>query len=150
MKPSTSLANSDVLQARLASRLTAALGERASMLPHDIVERLRFAREQALVHARASRLRAATVRATSAAPAMTLVLGPGGAALAGPPAWWLKMANVLPVLLLIAGLVLVEDLTMRTQVLAAADIDSVLLADDLPPAAYTDPGFVEFLKAPQP
>ena len=29
------------------------------------------------------------------------------------------------------------------------DIDTALLADDLPVAAYSDPGFVEFLKAPR-
>jgi hypothetical protein len=27
-----------------------------------------------------------------------------------------------------------------------AEIDSAILADDLPPAAYTDPGFAQFLK----
>jgi hypothetical protein len=29
-------------------------------------------------------------------------------------------------------------------------IDSALLADDLPPEAYADPGFVAFLKLRQP
>ena len=33
---------------------------------------------------------------------------------------------------------------------AAAEVDAALLADDLPPEAYTDPGFGEFLKAPPP
>jgi Protein of unknown function (DUF3619) len=32
------------------------------------------------------------------------------------------------------------------QVQAAADVDMALLSDDLPPAAYTDPGFEEFLR----
>jgi len=27
-----------------------------------------------------------------------------------------------------------------------AEVDSALLTDDLPPAAYTDPGFAQFLK----
>jgi hypothetical protein len=27
-----------------------------------------------------------------------------------------------------------------------AEVDSALLTDDLPPTAYTDPGFVHFLK----
>jgi hypothetical protein len=31
----------------------------------------------------------------------------------------------------------------------AAEIDSALLADDLPPKAYSDAGFVEFLKTPR-
>jgi hypothetical protein len=29
-----------------------------------------------------------------------------------------------------------------------AEIDSALLIDDLPPAAYADPGFLQFLKNP--
>ena len=28
----------------------------------------------------------------------------------------------------------------------AAEVDAALLTDDLPPAAYTDPGFAQFLK----
>ena len=31
----------------------------------------------------------------------------------------------------------------------AAEIDALLLSDDLPPGAYADPGFVEFLKKPR-
>jgi hypothetical protein len=30
--------------------------------------------------------------------------------------------------------------------MAAAEIDAQLLSDTLPPAAYSDPGFAEFLK----
>jgi hypothetical protein len=37
---------------------------------------------------------------------------------------------------------------MQEQVDAAAEIDAALLADDLPPAAYSDPGFLAFLKNP--
>jgi hypothetical protein len=29
-----------------------------------------------------------------------------------------------------------------------AEVDAALLTDDLPPTAYTDPGFVHFLKLP--
>jgi len=33
------------------------------------------------------------------------------------------------------------------QVHAAAEVDSQLLADALPPSAYTDPGFAEYLRS---
>jgi hypothetical protein len=56
----------------------------------------------------------------------------------------------MPLAVLVAGLVLIQLWSDREQVLAAAEIDSVLLADDLPPAAWTDPGFREYLKAPPP
>ena len=35
------------------------------------------------------------------------------------------------------------------QIAAAAEIDADLLTDSVPPAAYNDPGFLEFLKSPQ-
>jgi hypothetical protein len=55
-----------------------------------------------------------------------------------------------PLLVLVAGLMLISQWTVREQVLAAADVDTVLLSDDLPPDAYADPGFTEFLKSPLP
>lgn len=143
MNTSTSYTGTDVLQARLAARLAAGLGEQASNLPHDVAERLRFARELAVQRAREQRV---------AVPAAVLVPGAnGGAALLGgpPPRWW-RLAAVLPLLVLVSGLVLINHWSAREQVLAAADIDSSLLADDLPPAAYADPGFAEFLKSPTP
>jgi hypothetical protein len=57
---------------------------------------------------------------------------------------------VLPLVVLVAGLVAIDQWSTREQVLAAAEIDSQLLADDLPPDAYGDPGFAEFLRSPPP
>ena len=50
---------------------------------------------------------------------------------------------------LAAGLLLIEHWQSNAQIAAAAEIDANLLADDLPPGAYSDPGFVEFLKSPR-
>ena len=49
------------LQARLAGQFAAILSESARCLPHDITERLRFGREQALAKAREVRLAAQVV-----------------------------------------------------------------------------------------
>jgi hypothetical protein len=132
------------LQARLATRLAAGLGEELDSLPHDICERLRIAREQAVSRARELR---SPQRAGAVAPGVVAV-GAGMAVLGGPSLWWRRLAAVLPLLVLLGGLVLISDRTTHEQVRAAADIDSVLLADDLPPAAYSDPGFAEYLKTP--
>jgi Protein of unknown function (DUF3619) len=132
----------EALELRFAARLAAGLTERAAATPHDITERLRFAREKAVAHARESR--------RAGAAAVVLSSGRGGAALGGPPAWWQRVASVLPLLVLAAGLLLINERVAQEQVQAAAEIDAVLLADDLPPEAYTDPGFAEFLKTPQP
>ncbi len=146
MKTNFPYSDVDALQARLAARLVAGLGERAAALPHDIGERLRVGREQAILRARDARLKAPAV-----APAFAGAGVAGGAIrLGGPSPWWQRMASALPLLVLLAGLLLIDQWNTREQMLAAADIDAVLLADDLPPAAYTDPGFGEFLRSPQP
>jgi hypothetical protein len=131
----------DARQARFALRLTARLTEHSMALDPDLSERLRFARETALDRARAVRAaeRATDVRVSHGGAALLAGNGPG---------WWLKFASALPVLALVAGLVLIQRWQDDTQIAVAAEVDAALLADDLPPRAYSDAGFVEFLKAP--
>ncbi len=136
------------VEARVATRLAAGLSELSETVPHDIGERLRVAREQALVATRAAR-RAAVVGHTT-----TTVLGvsSGGAAVLDSMSGstsprWQRAASLLPLAGLLVGLVLIEHKVQREQVHAAAVIDVQLLADDLPPSAYSDPGFVEFLRS---
>ena len=132
------------LQARFAGLLTAALSERAATLPHDIEERLRFGREQALLKARAA-------RQAVAAGVQVVGLSRGGAMTLGQSApWWQRAFSLAPLALIVGGMVMIEQWTLREQVLAVADVDAVLLADDLPPTAYSDPGFGEFLRSPPP
>jgi len=137
--PPSALADHEVLEARFAGRVASALGEGASAAPHDISERLRFARERAL--ARAREVRRAPVAVGIAAGPVALLAG-------GPSPWWLRLATWFPLVLLVCGLVAIEEWTAQEQVLAAAEIDAVLLTDDLPPDAWADPGFREFLKSP--
>ena len=129
------------LEARLALRLVSDLNARP--LPQGVQERLRVAREQALARAqqvRATRLSSPVGVSRSGA----LVLG------AFVP-WLQRAASVLPLLLLMGGLVAIQQWSTRERVLAAAEIDTLLLADALPPSAYGDPGFAEFLRTgPQP
>jgi hypothetical protein len=135
----------EAFEARLALRMTARLTEKTATLPQDVTERLRFAREQALQRAQASR--AAMPTASSAADN-----GSGTLSLGGPPrgaGWWMQLAAWVPLVALVAGLVLIQRLHVQSQISAAAEIDASILADDLPPAAYSDPGFVEFLKTPR-
>ncbi|MFY9513498.1 MAG: DUF3619 family protein, partial [Rubrivivax sp.] len=58
MRTTTPYTDIDALQARVASRLVAALSEQASALPHDLSERLRVAREQAVARGREQRVQA--------------------------------------------------------------------------------------------
>jgi hypothetical protein len=144
-RPGTAL-NSEALEARFALRATAHLTAQADALPQDITERLRVAREQAIQRARAVRTVAAP-QAASSRQGNTLTWP--GASQNGGSGWWVKLGAIIPLVALLAGLMLIQDWHGSNQVSAAAEIDASLLSDDLPPSAYSDPGFVEFLRSPQ-
>jgi len=133
----------DALQARFALRLTSRLSENADRVPHDIAERLRVAREQAVQRARQLRL-------VAPATAASMQVSQGSITLGQPTSWWLRLASVSPLVLLVLGLVFIQHLHDQADIHAAAEVDAALLADDLPPEAYGDPGFVAFLKQPEP
>lgn len=135
---------------RFGSRVAAGLTERSAALPHEVSERLRFAREQALARAAQARAAAATAAAAGAqvvGVGSTLALGgtPRGSRRNGSDLWAM-LASALPLLLLAAGLLLIEHGQVNEQIAAAAEVDTALLSDKLPPAAFTDPGFAEFLR----
>lgn len=132
-----STAARDAARTRFARRIVARLDEAARSIEGDLAERLRFSREQALLRARTAR------SAATAEP--TLGVTRGGGAMLGN-GWWLKLASLAPLAALVVGLVLIQQWQARTQIDAAAEVDAALLADDLPPSAYRDAGFVEFLK----
>ena len=133
------------VQARVGGQLAAVLSEGVRALPHDISERLRFSRGLALAKAREMRLapQTAPVQAAWLNSAGTLVLGGAFPGLQ-------RALSLIPLVMLVAGMVLIDRWATREQVLANADVDTVLLADDLPPTAYQDPGFIEFLRTPPP
>ena len=113
-------------------------------------ERLRFAREKALERVRAAGVAAAVPLPARAVVPVRALAGAGRGGAGGPPSsWWLRLASALPLVALIGGLVLIQQQHLHQQIAAAAEIDTDLLTDALPPTAYGDAGFVEFLKAPQ-
>jgi len=61
---------------------------------------------------------------------------------------WSRLASLLPLIALVAGLALIQNIMDDDRANELAEIDSALLVDDLPPAAYADPGFLQFLKNP--
>lgn len=140
----------DALQTRFARRIAAALDERP--LEHDIEQRLRVSRELAVSRGRAARARAASA---SVGATNVLVSGNGQATLGGGEGsggapWWVGSTTLAFVALLLLGLFAIDQMNTRAQIEAAAEIDAALLADDLPPSAYSDPGFREFVRVPLP
>ena len=134
------LLHADALEGQLALRLAGYLQRGTETLSHDVAERLRIARAQAVA-------RASQVRRAATAAAIHGQAG-GSAVLAGPPpSLWLRLASMLPLLVLVVGLVAIQRHHLAEQIRAAAEIDAALLADELPPDAYRDPGFTEFLRS---
>jgi len=129
---STSSTAEDQFGQRVIARLSAGNRE----LPHDIGERLRVARAQAVAARKLPpQLRTATVAVQSS---HTLTMG---------GSWWTRIGSVVPLIALVAGLIAISAMQEDDRASELAEVDSALLTGDLPPAAYTDPGFAQFLKA---
>lgn len=126
---------------RFALRVTARLSSGTDALPYDISERLRASRMQAL----AKRKVTVPVRRTAAVvvnTGSTATLGRGGEG----GSWWNALVSAVPLLALVVGLVVINIAQDERIANDVAEVDAALLTDDLPPAAYSDPGFVQFLK----
>ena len=123
---------------RFGFRVAAHLSELTDDLPHDVCERLRVARLQALAQHR----RLLGQKAVQA----SLVTGSSVATLGGPVKHWGRMGIVLPLLALVVGMFAIDVIQSDSRAKELAEIDVAILTDDLPPAAYADPGFAQFLK----
>jgi len=131
----TALAQQDLFGRAIAARLSNGTTD----LPHTVTERLRAARVQALAR-----------RKTGLQPASEVAVSAGQASLTGPdsgPGLWQRLAAVLPLLALVAGLIAIEVVQNERRASEVAEVDAALLTDTLPPSAYADPGFLQFLKS---
>lgn len=135
--------HTDTLQNRFGLRVAARLSAGAEALPHDIGERLRVAREQALAR-RKQPVAVTRVRAAGAVSrrGSTLTLGFGDDGLG----FWGRLSSAALVVLLAAGLVAINVMQEDDRTTEVAEVDAALLTDDLPPQAYADPGFLQYLK----
>lgn len=126
---------------RVGQAFARRLNEHATDLPHDISERLRAARMQALAQRKRESVKVLAPQwATAGGPEMGL----SGEGLN----LWSRLASVLPLIVLLFGLASIHVFQNEHRTNELASLDTELLTDDLPPAAYTDPGFLVFLKSP--
>ncbi len=136
----TQLTQHQQLQDRFGQRVAARLTLGAAELPYSVSERLRAARVQAIARRKPANVRtASSVLASSGAASLTL----GGEG----QTWWNRIASALPLIVLAGGLILINSVQNDRRASEVAEVDAALLTDDLPPAAYADPGFVQFLKS---
>lgn len=150
MNTNRDMQRQQTLQDRLGLRIAARLATGANGLPHEVEERLRAAREQAI----GRRRRSEAVLVPAATPARTddAALGiHGGVAVLGRPGGdplerLGRLASVALLAALAVGLVLIAVTQNEDRTREVARLDQALLTDDLPPQAYADPGFLQFLK----
>ena len=133
-----------LLQDRFALKTVSHLSAGAADLPYDISERLRAARAQAISQRKIAKpLAVSTVVNAGSSAALTWGtdedLG-----------WWGRIGSVLPLIALVVGLLAINNFQSDKRVYELAEVDSALLTDELPPAAFADAGFVQFLKNTRP
>ena len=127
-------AQHDILGKRFADRLS----ESAVSLPHDVLERLKAARMNALQMRKVANCKTAST-VTLLGHGTILQLGSRINDISG------RLASLIPLLALVVGLMAISTLQDDYFMQELADVDTELLTDDLPPSAYTDPGFTHFL-----
>jgi hypothetical protein len=119
--------------------LAAQLNMSAQDVGHDIGERLRVARQTAL---KSRPMPQRLMRHSLAVQANGTLSGLPDEGLN----LWRILGSALPLLALVLGLMLIQSLQRDLAETDIATLDSALLLDELPPDAYTDPGFVQFMK----
>ena len=134
------LSASSKRQDQLGARFAKALDQHND-LPYEITERLRAARNRALSLRRIAQPQLQTAQDFQSSNGLASLKFP--TQLRG---LFQTFGSVLPLLTLVAGLVFIYDFHNNQSALELAEIDSALLTDDLPPNAYTDPTFLDFLK----
>jgi hypothetical protein len=140
----TNLEKAQNTQDWLSLSITARLSKSTQDLPHDITERLKVARMQALTKRRVLKYRLVQNASLNADGTATVNYGNGN-----NRSLWNRIASILPLPALIAGLMTIAIVAEDNWISDIAEIDAELLTDDLPPDAYTDPGFLQFLRLKQ-
>ena len=132
--------NRELLQDRFALKAVSHLASGITELPHDISERLRVSRLQAVKARKTVNVRA-VVQSSIQFDGAALTWGDENSSHV-----WSRFASFFPLVLLVVGLLFINAIQSDNRAQEVADVDMALLTDPLPPAAFSDPGFVQFLK----
>lgn len=115
----------------LAKSICQHLDQGTDQLPYRVLERLAAARGAALAKL----------------PPPVAAHRPSATAHRNPaPLWWRVAATAIPLLLLLAGIVVVDTVQQEQSVAELAEVDSALLTDEVPLVAYADHGFGVYIK----
>ncbi|MEG2048860.1 MAG: DUF3619 family protein [Comamonas sp.] len=137
---------------RFGRKIAARLNAGQADLPYVVTERLRASREQAL--AVRKRAISAVARPAQEATLHSIQMGADGSATLGTgpssgwvPQWLRHALTALPIAAMVAGIAFIGVQQDASSTLEVAELDTELLTDALPPDAYTDPGFIQFLQS---
>jgi len=131
------------------------LSEGLQDLPHDITERLRAARVRAVANRPLAVVKAREAALLSgisvSGSVASLHAGQGTNDLNDDASdnmvWWRHLGALLPLLALVAGLITIAVIQDDNRIREVAEVDAELLTDELPPSAYVDPGFMQFVRS---
>ena len=130
-----------ILQERYGLKTASYLSAGAANLPYDISERLRAVRFQAVSRRKIAKTQTAgSLVSTDGSAALTWGSDDG-------LSWWARIGLVVPLIALVVGLLAINSIQSDNRAQEVAEVDAALLTDELPPAAFADPGFIQFLKA---
>ena len=131
----TAASAQDLLGKRIAKML-----DDNTDLSYEVAERLRASRSRALSLRRIAQPELQTAQEIQSQNGFALLKFPNHIH------WFFQtFGSLIPLLGLVAGLVLIHEFHNDQSALELAEIDSALLIDDLPPNAYTDPSFLDYL-----
>ncbi|WP_038167569.1 DUF3619 family protein [Thiomonas sp. FB-Cd] len=127
-------------EARFGYQVAARLTEDTEHLPDEVVQRLKGIRHMVVDRQRARRQ--ALARSPVLIHGHTATLGGPGES----SSWRLRLGLLLAIPTLLFGLYALQHYQQERFVRKIADIDTALLLDNLPPQAYVDPGFTNYLQ----
>nr|WP_217345245.1 DUF3619 family protein [Noviherbaspirillum sp. L7-7A]MBV0879488.1 DUF3619 family protein [Noviherbaspirillum sp. L7-7A] len=122
-----------------AYKVRHALNQNLEHLPASTTSRLAAARQAALARKKADM----PIRVLASVPATAQ--GTAGGFFANPFSWLSRLSVALPVVVVLASLVGMYQAEKQHRISELAEIDAMVLSDELPLNAYLDHGFNAFL-----
>lgn len=120
-----------------------ALNEQLDNLPTSTTERLASARRAALARKKKDAPLAILVRQRALAGNTGGTFRNSGDSRGS---WYARLGFVLPIVILVIGLIGIVQYEKQQRINETIDIDTAMLTDDLPVAAYADHGFNAYLE----
>lgn len=125
-------------QINFAYKVRHALNQNLDNLPISTTERLASARKTALSRKKEDMPLRAFARQNS-------VAGQVSSFFSGPLPWMSKISFVIPAIVLITGLIGIYQFEKQQRITDIAELDALVLSDELPLSAYLDHGFNAYL-----